>query len=368
MKYTFGNFASLKLLSQLPDSGSSWQAAPRHISTLIAEQTISNSFFISILFLQICLFALIFVLLQKFARRRTRFNSLPPPGEIYENQPRSGQSLYDHLILDKSPAYIQSSNFYYQAQNLPSPHHSQQTGSQHTPQSDTQNTPQPDSQHTPQSATQKTTQPDSQHTPEHEPHYAPRHSFKPSAQHDLQHSTQHSTQRSPQHIVAPLALQKAGQQEAEEKNSNSEANHSSELIDASPLLEFSVIDPLVEQIDADRMTFNSAYFACDKICDALFGKDVDGAMLLIKRYGAMPAVMSLVERKLKRASINCHWRLYSHTGVGELVLRNDKFTLCFRSATDEFVEAIVGRHTVSSTREGNSQFTPGLTQTASIAR
>ncbi len=359
MKYTFGNFASLKLLSQLPDSGSSWQAAPRQISTLIAEQTISNSFFISILFLQICLFALIFVLLQKLARRRTRFNSLPPPGEIYESQRLSGQSLYEHLILDKSSAYIQSSNFYYQAQNLPSPNHSRektpQPEFQPNPQQDLQQTQQPGSQQNLQPGSQHTIQPGSRHTPEHGSDYTP-----PGIQHDLQHS--------PQNIITPPASQKAGQLQLEERNSSYEANHSSELIDASPLLEFSVTELFSRRIDADKMTFNAAYFACDKICDALYAKDVNGAMLLIKRYGAMPAVMSLVERKLKRASINCHWRLYTHTGVGELVLKNDKFTLCFRSATDEFVEAIVGRHPVNGSREGNPEFIPGLTQTASIAR
>jgi hypothetical protein len=51
------------------------------------------------------------------------------------------------------------------------------------------------------------------------------------------------------------------------------------------------------------MTFNAAYFACDKICDALYAKDVNGAMLLIKLYGAMPAVMSLVEKSINQLSL-----------------------------------------------------------------
>jgi hypothetical protein len=292
VKHILGNCVALRVLSQLPGPEISWLNMPLKLSAFIAEQTFSNSFFLSILFLQICLFTLIAKFIQKCAQRGTKTNSPPPTDQIFESPPRSGHALYEHLILDKSPAYIQSTNFYYQARKSPSP---------------------------PQETTVAVSQP----VPYHQ---------------------------------------------SEKQVPVSEANGTVKPIDASPLLEFSVNKSFAEDTEANRITFNAAYFACDKICDALFSKDVHGAMQLIKHYGSNPAVMSLVELKFKRASINCRWRLYSHTGVGELTLRNDKYILCFRSVTDEFVEAIVGKQTPNGARETELDLMPGLVQHASFAR
>ncbi len=99
------------------------------------------------------------------------------------------------------------------------------------------------------------------------------------------------------------------------------------------LLYFSVLDVADDSQISRQLNFNSINFACDHICDAIFASDMNIADQLIKSYGAVPTVMSLVERKLSKAAIDCHWRLRREAQVGELVITGGSAALCFSSAS-----------------------------------
>lgn len=288
MKYHVRMAMSLLLISQVPASAANVQTALSaeysQIPATYAAQWGGNSFFITLVFLQICLFELLCQLTFKFVRRGAKQNCLARPVRSSRDcSPRDGTTLYEQFISKRS------------CQNFPGPNSYYQAPDQHI--------------------------------------------------------------KSLEIPPADLVIDREADDLVSQKTFKSDTNELDlEHLRAEPLLEFHLNELSTDSHESERLSFNSAYFACDQICDALFSKDIANTVHLLKSYGRIPAVMSLVERKLMRAAIDCHWRLDARTGEGELLLKNKLVVLCFRSYSNCIVEAIVNKTVCGKTNQTKLAF------------
>lgn len=382
MKYRVPRALSLLLLSPAPVHAANAQtvmAECAQIPVSLVQQVSSNSFFISVLFLQICLMELAYQLALKLVRRRARADCLSRiRRSSRECVPRSETTLYDHF---RSRGF-RSSNLYYTSQVQRMLEAGDRTG--HQLNYETENSAH--HQRTQQSGDQSNYQPSDYTKSElkyqssnDESNYQPssrsnnQSNYQPSHHSENQSFEQADDQLDFQ-LQSPFSIRQSGNSShalADAVGCQLAFEHSANFFDANRLPSDSLFDnqdnelsglstPLpnlevLEQQEIERLTFNAAYFASDRICDALFSKDVCGAVDLLKLYGRNPAVMSLVERKLSRAAINCSWHIDPCTGDGDLTLRNKQVILSFKASSD-VVEAIVNKTEQGTTNQTRLTF------------
>lgn len=327
MKFHVRRALSLLLVSQVPACAANLHdvlSDYAQIPASLIDQLAENSFFITVLLLQICLLELSWQLVFKFIRRGARMDCLARPVRAKrDSTPRDGTTLYQHLIAKSPRRNFQNSDFYYQE-----PEQTLECPTEHTPDVS---------------------------------EFGPVASFlqaESASENSLSFTCNEDASGAVFSSEPLLVYQKVVESrilcesegvvdsamlyESEDFADCATLNKSETFFDSDSALEFHV-DAWIDDSDHDRLSFNSAYFACDQICDALFSKDIKNTVQLLQLYGQNPAVMSLVERKLIRNCIDCKWRLDPFTGEGELLLQNRHVVLAFRSNQDRYVEAVVNK-------------------------
>ncbi|MBS2003369.1 MAG: hypothetical protein JST44_17780 [Cyanobacteria bacterium SZAS LIN-5] len=327
MKYHVRRALSLFLVSQVPACATNLHdvlSGYAQIPASFVEQLTENSFFITVLLLQICLLELSWQLVFKFIRRGARMDCLARPMRAKrDSTPRDGTTLYDHLISKSSRRNFSNSDFYYQQpeQILSCPTEHEPVVSESGPIVSFSQ-----AENASENALSFTCTEDAS-----------------DAVFNSEPALVYQTMAESRVLYESESIVDSGiLYQSDNFADYSSLDDSETFVDSDSALEFHV-DAWIDDSDHDRLSFNSAYFACDQICDALFSKDIKSTVQLLQSYGQNPAVMSLVERKLIRNCIDCKWRLDPFTGEGELLLQNRHVVLAFRSNQDRYVEAVVNK-------------------------